>query len=187
MGAAYHIVINPDIYFDAGVVEKLSAYMEAEPKIGQLMPRVVYPNGELPTPIDLIGRRFPLLKSYAKQRNYRFEMRASNYDQIMEVPFLSGCFMFLRVDALQKTGGFDDRYFMYCEDMDLCRRIGMAGYKTVYYPSVEIVHAHKKESYKSRSMLRQHIKSAVRYFNTWGWLFDSYRRRINKMIRKQYE
>ncbi len=194
LGAAYHIVINPDIYFDAGVVEKLSAYMEAEPKIGQLMPRVVYPNGELqylckllPTPIDLIGRRFPLLKSYAKQRNYRFEMRASNYDQIMEVPFLSGCFMFLRVDALQKTGGFDDRYFMYCEDMDLCRRIGMAGYKTVYYPSVEIVHAHKKESYKSRSMLRQHIKSAVRYFNTWGWLFDSYRRRINKMIRKQYE
>lgn len=194
LGAIYHIVINPDIYFEAGTIEKLSAYMETQTGIGQLMPRVVYPNGELqylckllPTPIDLIGRRFLPFKNSVKRRNWRFEMRASGYDQIMEVPFLSGCFMFLRVDALRKTNGFDNRYFMYCEDIDLCRRIGMVGYKTVYYPVVEIIHAHKKESYKNRFMLRQHIKSAFRYFNTWGWFFDSYRHRTNKMIRKQYE
>lgn len=193
-GARYHVVVNPDIYFEQGAIERLADFMDQHPDVGQVMPRVVYPNGELqylckllPTPMDLIGRRFVPIKSYVERRNERFEMRASGYDKTMDVPFLSGCFMFLRASALEKVGGFDDHYFMYCEDIDLCRRIGMAGYRTLFYPEVTVVHAHKKESFKSRAMLKAHIKSAVRYFGKWGWLVDRYRRQTNRRARQQYE
>ncbi|MEG2612224.1 MAG: galactosyltransferase-related protein, partial [Alistipes sp.] len=133
----------------------------------------------------LIGRRFVPCQSVMNRRNYRFEMRASGYDKLMEVPFLSGCFMFLRVEALKKVEGFSKRYWMYCEDIDLCRRIGES-YKTMYYPFCTIIHAHAKESFKSKIMLKAHILSAIKYFNRWGWLFDKQRRKINAKAQHQY-
>lgn len=190
--AKYHIVVNPDIYFEKGVIEALSDYMDKNVSIGHVMPKIVDINGELqylckllPTPMDLIGRRFIKSKKYVEKRNEKFEMRLSGYDKIMDVPFLSGCFMFLRVEALNKVNGFSDRYFMYCEDIDLCRRIGEQ-YKTIYYPYVSVVHAHKKESFKSRKMLVEHIKSAIKYFNYWGWFFDDYRKNINSKSLNQF-
>ncbi|MEG1763318.1 MAG: glycosyltransferase, partial [Bacteroidales bacterium] len=109
-GATYHVVLNPDVQFAPDVIEKLANYMNENRDVGQVMPRVIYPNGELqylckllPTPMDLIGRRFMPWQGYVDRSNYQFEMRASGYDQLMEVPFLSGCFMFLRVEALKKV------------------------------------------------------------------------------------
>lgn len=190
--ATYHVVINPDIQFSEGTIEALTEYMDNNAEVGLVMPRVVSPDGELqylckllPTPMDLIGRRFLPVNSYVEKNNYRYEMRESGYDKTLEVPFLSGCFMFLRVDALSLVGGFSDRYWMYCEDIDLCRRIGER-YKTMYYPRVTIIHAHKKESFKSKKMLKEHIKSAVKYFNYWGWIFDKQRTRRNRSVREQY-
>lgn len=186
-GAKYHVLLNPDIRFDRETIEKLAGYADQNPDAGQIMPKIVYPNGKiqylcklLPAPMDLIGRRFLPCKSYVEKRNSRFEMHSTSYDKTIEVPFLSGCFMFLRVDALRQVGGFDDRFFMYCEDIDLCRRIGMAGYRTIYLPEATAVHAHRKESFKSKTMLRAHVRSAIRYFNKWGWIFDTYRNKTNK-------
>lgn len=192
-GAQYHIVLNSDIYFENKVIEDLTEYMTQRPNIGLVMPKIVNSNGELqylckllPSPFDLIGRRFIPIKNYISKRNYHFEMRASGYECEMDVPFLSGCFMFFRMDALQKVNGFDDNFFMYCEDIDLCRRIGMQGFRTVYYPNVSIIHIHKKESFKSKNMLKLHILSAIKYFNKWGWFIDPYRRKTNKKISSQY-
>lgn len=188
----YHIVLNSDIYLDARIIDQMLSYITLNPLVGLIMPKILSPAGELqylckllPTPLDLILRRFLPLQIFSK-RSREFEMRDSGYNSIMEVPFLSGCFMFLRVDVLKKVEGFDDNFFMYCEDLDLCRRIGMAGFKTIYYPMVEIIHVHKKESYKNIIMLKTHIKSAILYFNKWGWFFDTYRKRINQKVRKQY-
>lgn len=188
-GAKYHVVVNPDIEFSQGVIEGLADYMGQNFDIGQVMPRIIYPDGQLqylckllPTPMDLIGRRFIPIKSYVERRNCRFEMRNFGYDKTLDVPFLSGCFMFLRVEALVKTDGFDDDFFMYCEDIDLCRRIVAVGYRTVYNPDFTVIHAHKKESFKSRAMLKAHIQSAVHYFNKWGWIFDKQRAEINGKV-----
>ncbi len=190
--AEYHIVLNSDIDLKSEIIDKIKVYMDANPLIGLIMPKILSPDGGvqylcklLPTPLDLILRRFFPTRIFFN-RTWKFEMRDSGYENIMEVPFLSGCFMFLRMETLKKVGGFDDNFFMYCEDLDLCRRIGMAGFKTMYYPEVEIVHIHKKESYKNAMMLKTHIKSAILYFNKWGWLFDIYRRQVNQKIRKQY-
>ena len=182
----YHVVINPDISFSKGIFKSLAMYMGENHNCGLVMPKVVYPNGDiqylcklLPTPWDLFGRRFLPLKKYNRKRNYKYELIFSGYDKIMWVPSLSGCFMFMRVDVLRKIGGFDERFFMYAEDLDLSRRIGTIS-DTIFNPNIIVMHGYDKGSYKSWKLLRFHIFSVFKYFNKWGWFFDSYRKDINK-------
>lgn len=192
-GAKYHIVLNPDIEFQSGDIQLMAEYMDRHPDVGWLMPRVVYPDGQLqylckllPTPMDLIGRRFLGFLPFVKKRDHRFEMRDSGYDREIDPPFSSGCFMFLRTDTLRTVGMFDDRIFMYGEDLDLSRRIyTYERWTTRFWPEVTIVHAHNKESYRNRKLLWIHMKSIAYYFNKYGWLFDRERRRINTETLKQ--
>ena len=184
MGADYHVVLNPDIYWNDNVIERLCEFMDANSDCGLVMPKIVYPSGEtqhlcklLPSPMDLIGRRFIPIKSYQKKHDYQYELHWTGYDSIMEVPSLSGCFMFMRCSVLKHVGGFDERYFMYAEDLDLCRRIGEVS-RTMFYPNVVVVHEYEKGSYKSGKLLKYHVSSIVKYFNKWGWIFD--RKRIEK-------
>ena len=181
----YHLVLNPDIYFEKGVLEKLYKYMESHKDVGNIMPKVLYPDGEvqylcklLPTPVDLIFRRFIPFKSLKEKINEKYELRFSGYDKIMNIPNLSGCFMFLRTAVLKDVGLFDENIFMYLEDTDLNRRIH-SKYKTIFYPEVEIVHEYAKESYVNKKLLMYHIQSAIYYFNKWGWIFDKDRSKIN--------
>ena len=184
----YHIILNPDIIIEEGTLEKLTSYMEQHPEIGNIMPKIIYPNGELqylckllPSPIDLIFRRFIPFKKWKDTINKRYELHAFEYDKIMNIPNLSGCFMFLRTEALKKIGFFDENIFMYLEDIDLNRRIH-SQYKTIYYPDATVIHEHQKESYKSKKLLKAHIRSAIYYFNKYGWFFDKERTSINKNI-----
>ncbi len=184
-GIRYHLVMNADIIVKAEDIDQLCAFMETRPDVGQLMPRVTYPNGEiqylcklLPTPLDVFGRRF-LPQRWNRKRNARYELRSSGYNRPMNIPYLSGCFMLLRTEAAQKAGLFDERYFMYPEDIDLTRTIHRH-YVTLYYPEVTIVHNHKKGSYHSMSLLWVHIVNMCRYFNKWGWFFDKERREVNR-------
>jgi GT2 family glycosyltransferase len=166
----YMLVINPDVYVKDGCLDQLFRYMERNIDVGLVMPNVVYPTGErqylcklLPTPTDLILRRFLGYKSK------RYEMRTRDYSQQFEAPSLSGCFMFIRSEALKNVGFFDENFFMYLEDLDLSRRINEK-YKTMFYPGAEVVHEHQKASYKNIRMLVAHSVSAIKYFNKWGWI-----------------
>lgn len=186
LGAKYHIVLNPDVYWTDSVIEKLSFFMDSNPSCGLVMPKITYPNGSiqylcklLPNPFDLIIRRFIPWEKYQKKHDFYYELHWTGYDHIMEVPSLSGCFMFMRCSVLNKVHGFDERYFMYAEDLDLCRRIGEVS-KTIYYPLTSVVHEYEKGSYKNKKLLVYHIKSIIKYFNKWGWFFDRQRNRINK-------
>ena len=191
-GATYHVVINPDIYFEKDVIEELVQYANEHEEVGLLMPKILYPNGEiqylcklLPTPSDLLMRRFNPFKKSVERKNRRYAMRFADYDSIMEVPSLSGCFMFLRLSVLKRIGGFDERFFMYAEDLDLCRRIGEVS-KTVYYPKVCVYHEYAKGSYKNKKLLRYHICSIIKYFNKWGWFWDEKRKLVNSRTLKKY-
>jgi GT2 family glycosyltransferase len=94
--------------------------------------------------------------------------------------------MFLRTEALTKIGLFDERFFMYPEDIDLTRRIHKE-YRTVMYPYAEVIHAHAVESYHSKKMLWIHISNMIKYFNKWGWFFDNERKKINQEILKELD
>jgi uncharacterized protein with HEPN domain len=108
-----------------------------------------------------------------------------NFDEIIEVPYLSGCFMFLRTKTLKKSGLFDENIFLHTEDTDLSRRIFEVA-KNIYYPNVFIYHEHNKEAYRSKKVLLMQIKSIIYYFNKWGWFFDKKRNIINKEIINKY-
>jgi len=184
----YHLVINPDIYFEQGVMESIFHFMELNQDVGNIMPKVLYPNGEiqylcklLPSPVDLIFRRFTPDNNWKKKRNNLYELRFCGYNKVMNVPYLSGCFMFLRTSVLEDIGLFDENIFMYLEDTDLSRRIHKK-YKTVFYPDVYVYHEYEKGSYKNKKLLWYHIRSAIYYFNKWGWVNDNERIMINKKI-----
>ena len=182
----YHLVLNPDVYFEKETLEKILQFMDQHQEVGNLMPNVQYPNGQLqylckllPTPYDWIGRRFNPIKSLVEKRNQLFELRFTGYKSVMEVPYLSGCFMFLNLNSVQQVGLFDERIFMYGEEADLCRRLIDGGHKTVFYPEATIFHHFEKGSHKSLRLTWIGIKSACYYFNKWGWFFDRGRDKIN--------
>lgn len=193
-GADYHVILNPDISFEENVLESICEYMSENLDVVYVLPKVVYPNGELqylckllPTPGDLIFRRFFNKSSIVQKKNDRYVLKSSGYNKIMNPPCLSGCFMFLRMSTIKDNNlFFDDRFFMYFEDFDLIRRLHKVG-KTVFYPKVSIVHNHAKESYKSKKMLKIHVRSAIKYFNKWGWFFDRERKIWNNQILKEIE
>ena len=188
----YHLVINPDIAFEPSILDQMTQFMDINTDVGHLMPKVFYPDGEIqylckliPTPFDLFIRRF-LPNSWTKKHVEKFEMRESGYNRIMDVPYLSGSFMFLRTKALEEVGLFDERFFMYPEDIDLTRRIHRK-YRTIFFPQVSIIHHHAKSSYFNFKMLVIHSVNLIKYFNKWGWMFDKERREINEKIKKSIQ
>jgi len=188
----YHVVLNPDIRFDSLILDELEAFMNHHSDTVYVLPKVIYPNGELqylckllPTPLDLFIRRFLPAWEFLKNINDRYMLKNSGYNKIMNPPCLSGCFMFLRLDTIKQYNiFFDEQFFMYLEDFDLIRRLHRVG-KTIFYPYVSIIHDHVHASYKSKKMLILHVISAIKYFNKYGWFFDSERKNMNSKILKE--
>jgi GT2 family glycosyltransferase len=181
-----HLVMNSDIRVKAEDIDAMHDWMMAHPMVGQLMPRVVHPDGSqqylakrLPSPLDVFGRRF-LPASWIAKRNARYELRDLDLTRPVNAPYLSGCFMLLRTKAAVEAGLFDERFFMYPEDIDLTRRIHR-NWLTLYQPQWTIVHAHAQASYKNKHMLRIHIQNMCAYFRKWGWFFDSERQTFNNL------
>ena len=186
----FHLAINSDIVVSAEAIDNLTAVMQANGSIGLLMPRVVDTNGELqylckllPTPMDLIRRIAFGRLGKDSRRNARFELRQLDHSRPINAPYLSGCFMLMRTEAVLKAGLFDERFFMYPEDIDLTRRIHR-DYLTLYYPSETIVHAHRQASYHSLRMLWVHASNMCRYFNKWGWFIYPERKAFNSALLK---
>lgn len=191
LGSIYHLVLNADVSFDGDILSPMISYMEQYPKTAHMMPKVLNTDGSLqrlcklvPSPSDLLFRRF--IWGKAKEVNNRkFELHHTGYDKIMFVPYLSGCFMLLRQSALKEIGLFDERFFMYPEDIDLTRRIAVS-YDTIFFPEVSVVHQHGAASHKSFKMFLIHAFNLFKYFNKWGWLNDPVRDRLNKKTLKQF-
>ena len=157
--------------------------MDQNSDVALAMPKILYPDGSLqklcqllPTPWHLWARRFfPWL---VKKQDAVYQLELADFDAPFECPSLSGCFMFLRTEALREIGVFDERFFMYFEDVDLVRRIGQH-YKTLYCPLVTVTHHYEKGSYSNMRLLLNHMVSGVKYFNKWGWWVDKPRTEIN--------
>ena len=177
----YHLVLNPDIYFATGNLERLFEFMEEHTNVGHVMPKVLYPDDSLqylcktnPNPFDLFARRFMpgFIKSKFQKRMDAYEYRDKDYNKTMfDISYLSGCFMFLRVDTLKKVGLFDDRIFMYIEDADLTRRFLKVS-RTAYFPGAVVYHHFEKGSHKNWKLMWYSIHGAFIYFNKWGWFFN---------------
>jgi GT2 family glycosyltransferase len=93
--------------------------------------------------------------------------------------------MLLRHESLKFIGLFDERFFMYPEDIDLTRRMAQH-YSTIFYPQVAVTHQHGAASYKSLKMLVIHTFNIIKYFNKWGWFHDPIRDDLNSKAKHQF-
>ena len=114
------------------------------------------------------------IKNKFHKRMDNYEYKDYDYNKIIyDIPYLSGCFMFLRTETLKKVGFFDDDIFMYLEDADLTRRF-LEVSRTIYYPKAQVYHHFAKLTHKKLKFKFITIKSAITYFNKWGWLKNIY-------------
>lgn len=187
-GERYHLVMNSDLRFDPAALARMAMFMDDNPDIYALHPRIVGKDGAdqytvrmLPTPFDLLTRRF-LPSRMCREARDRYLLKHLDHGQMHDVHYMQGSFMLLRADALRIVGGFDERFFMYPEDIDLTRRIAAVG-RAVYWPWAIVIHERRGESYKNLRLLWVHMVNMVRYFNKWGWWSDEERKRANADMR----
>lgn len=137
----YVLIFNPDTKINAGVLSYMTRYMERNPDVGASSCKLVLDNGRM----DWASHRgFPT--PYASFRYYflgndsLYHLTEKPMDKPHEVDAISGSFFLTRKSVLDKVGFFDEDYFMYGEDIDLCFRIKKAGFKVMYIPEVFITH-----------------------------------------------
>ena len=179
----FFLICNPDIVFDVIQFNLFFEFISTR-KEGLFLPKIVYPNGDnqfgarlLPSPLNLFARRFS--KKLAAQLDNKYLLQEYNITQPAFVPYLSGCFMLFKSEKLLELNGFDERFFMYMEDIDISRRCAEV-FGTLYCPQFSIIHMHEQASYKSSILLKAHLRSAFLYFCKWGWLYDSKRKILNE-------
>jgi GT2 family glycosyltransferase len=193
LGAKYHFIVNPDIYFEGDVITPMVEYMANDVTIGMMMPQILNEDGSvqnlpklLPSPFSILKRKIKKpARAYQKFIN-EYELRAVQKDVIYNAPVLSGCFTLLNLEAIKKVGMYDDAFFMYFEDWDLSRRIHQY-YKTIYFPQVSVYHGYESGANKNSKLLKIFLNSTITYFNKWGWFFDSERNIINREALSQFK
>ncbi|TSC92007.1 MAG: putative glycosyltransferase [Parcubacteria group bacterium Licking1014_17] len=177
----YLLFLNPDIILKENSVQKMVRYMEEHPDIGILGPKLLGFDGLIQhsyfrfyKPITVILRRLSWLAKIFNLRRVidNFLMLDTNPNKIQTPDWLMGSVLMVSRQALNKVGKMDERFFMYFEDVDWCRRFWQNGYKVVYYPEAVMYHYHQRESYSGWGPLdvfvnrttRRHIKSGFKYF-----------------------
>jgi len=177
----YLLFLNPDVVVHEGTLHRLVSYMDAHPDVGMVSPKVLSSDGSLqplnkrnPTVLDLFLRRFApgciRRLPRVQQRLDRYAMMDVGYDAPCEVEFITGCFMLVRREVLEKVGGFDEDFFMYLEDADLTRRIHREA-RTMYLPDATITHRWQRGSHRSFRLMLVMFHSIWVYFNKWGWVW----------------
>ena len=156
--APYVLVLNPDTRITPGALDSLLALMEERPEVGMAGPRLELDDGSFdhasrrgfPTPLGALGH-FTGLGRREGAPEALAQYRAPEVDA-GPVDAINGAFMLIRRGALKQVGGFDERYWMYMEDLDLCYRFAEAGWSTWYEPSVTVIHIKAGTSGRHRSL-----------------------------------
>jgi GT2 family glycosyltransferase len=176
--STYHLVLNPDVLMEPDALKRAICFMQDNRDIGLLAPRVLGADGmpsylckRYPSVLDLVLRGFApgWVQRRFRKRLDHYEMRdVTHCENVMNIPIASGCFMLLRTDVLKRLGGFDERYFLYFEDYDMCMRMnGIAG--IAYVPSICITHSGGNAARKGGRHIAMFVTSAARFFSRWGW------------------
>jgi len=188
----YVLILNPDTILKKEAIKVLLSYLQENPQVGMVGPKLLYPDGTL----QLSCARFPsffmpilrrtFLGDYFKKHRDSFTMSDFDHDKIVKVDWLMGsCLLFKRAINLDATSVFrpyfDERYFMYFEDIDLARTFHHQGLGVVYNPQAIVIHNHARQSakypwymavFKDR-LTWVHIASWFKYFIKWGFSLPS--------------
>jgi len=172
--STYHVILNPDVSFEPSVIPNLIKNIEKDKKLALISPKVLFPNGDhqftsrrYPSFFELIIRNISFLKYIFPSIIKKGEYRDKDLSQPFYPEFLHGCFQLYKTACFIQLNGFDERYFLYMEDLDICKKIDVLGKKKMYYPNEEIVHILKKDSSKNLKLFLIHLRSSIKYFKKW--------------------
>ena len=155
-----HIILNPDVYFSKNIKDMV-LWMYKENEIALSVPKVFFPNGKYQHTIRKIPTITRLIKRKLKIKTDEF--KESDFDDICEIDFAHGCFYLFKSDVYRKLSGFDERFFLYMEDVDIFLRAKKYA-KTVINPNFEIYHEYRKGSSTNLRLFLYHLKSFMQFF-----------------------
>jgi hypothetical protein len=180
-GSDYHLVLNPDVELAPDALANAVRWLDAHPEVGALAPQSRTDSGvreylckRYPAVFDLLLRGFApqFVQRIFRRRLARYEMRdvvdVEPPTDVIGVPALSGAFMLVKRFAIDRTGGFDPRFFLYFEDYDWSVRLNRIT-KTAYVPSVQIGHHGGNAAGKGWRHVYLFVKSARRFYGRHGW------------------
>ena len=184
--AKYHLVLNPDTVFieEQNAIKRIYDFMETNTKVGIAGPKIVYPDGKrqnscyrFPKFLQPLYSRTRLGKiGRGRKTAEHYFMSDFDHDETLPVDWLMGAAMFVRQDAVNEVGVFDERFWMYAEDSDWCRRMWEKGWSVYYVHDIVIRHDHARgsangdgvvKSLLKNKLARAHIKSWLQYM--WKW------------------
>ncbi len=175
----YVLLLNPDITVFPGELERWISWMDQHPDVGISGPRLTNPDGtdqdscyRFPELLMPIYRRTMLGKTpWGKSAIARYLMKEMDRTRMQDVDWVLGAAMLIRREVIDEIGDFDQRFFMYYEDADLCFRAWERGWRVTYTPEARIVHYHQRQSQTrffwqmfTNRVTRTHIASGVKYF-----------------------
>ncbi len=156
---AYFCVLNPDVRLDGNPFPALVAELAA-PNVGVAAPKIVSPAGN----VEDSARHFPTVGFLARKLfGLATGLDYSIGQTVLSPDWVAGMFMLFRAPVFAELGGFDERYFLYYEDVELCRRLRNHGYDVRLVPSVRAVHDARRDSHRNLRHLRWHLASILRY------------------------
>lgn len=174
----YYLLLNPDVICLPGMINSLVSVMESDPRVGVAGPQLLDLDGAS-QPSRRRFATFPVLMMRALHLDALFNRMAAvdsylmlgeRFDAVTEVDWVTGAVMLLRKAALEEVGLFDERFFMYFEDEDLCCRMWRKNWKVCYIKEAKAYHAHLAEGRKklfSKANFR-HIASAFKMLAKYG-------------------
>ena len=173
----YVVLINPDTVVQEDTFSRMIDFFDNTPDASVATCKIIDPAGNfsvdcrhsIPTPSVALWKVLGLSKLFPKSRIFgQYNMTYLNSDQIYSIPAISGSFMMMKKEVLDQVGLFDEQFFMYCEDIDLCHRITQAGFKIYYFPETQIIH-YKGESTKKDNLdyVKTFNKSLYQFFQKY--------------------
>ena len=170
----YHLILNPDVSFGPKVIPNLIAELESNDTAAMIAPRVLFPDGShqyscrrYPKAFELFARRFQPFSFLFKRAIDKGIYKDKDLSRSFFAEYLTGCFQLYNTEDFILLNGFDERYFLYMEDVDICKKIDQMNKQKIYFPKETITHVLKKDSEKKIKLFFRHIFSMLKYFNKW--------------------
>ncbi len=172
----YFCVLNPDVRLTQDPFVLL-APLRADERIGVIAPLILSSDQS----VEDSARRLPtparLIKRVLNQENGKLDY---NMDKMFYPDWVAGIFMLFSSAAFAAMNGFDERYHLYFEDVDLCSRLRLAGYKVVFDPQISVIHHARRDSHRRLRFLLRHTLSGIRFFSSRVFM-ASFLKRPKKM------
>ncbi len=171
------LLCNPDIEVLDGSLRQLLKFADEQGDFGLIGSRLLNPDGSVqasarrfPKLIDLMANRLSFVPGFSK-RSKSYLLKSEKFTKPTQVDWMVGAVMLMRKERFQEIGGFDERFFIFFEDTDLCRRLSEAGHEVWYHPQSQMLHSEERLSQRGFWPLKKvfwiHLGSAMKYF--WKW------------------